>query len=47
MSDVDDDFADDVAEVDEDPVPGLGELPDCDDDSDACQVVGPADGGTQ
>lgn len=32
-------------ELDQEPIPGLGELPDCDDDSEECEVVGPADGG--
>lgn len=41
----DDEWADEVAELDQEPIPGLGELPDCDDDEVACQVVGPADAG--
>lgn len=43
--DEDDEFAAGAAELDQDPIPGLGELPDCDDDSEECAVVGPADGG--
>lgn len=39
-----DEFAYGIADLDQDPIPGLGELPDCDDDEQACQVVGPADG---
>lgn len=31
-------------DLDDEPIAGLGELPDCDDDSEACQVVGPGDG---
>lgn len=43
----DDEFEDAVAELDEDPIPTLGELPDCDDDAQECVVEGPADGGSQ
>lgn len=45
--DSDDEYAAYAYEPDEDPIAGLGELPDCDDDSEECQVVGPADGGEQ
>lgn len=36
-----------VFELDQDPIPGLGEVPDCDDDEEGCLIVGPADGGNQ
>lgn len=41
----DDPFLAEALEPDVDPVPLLGELPDCDDDFEACLVVGPADEG--
>lgn len=40
-----DDYGDQVAELDQDPIPGLGELPDCDDNEEECAVAGPADSG--
>lgn len=43
--DEEDEFAEWATVLDDDPIPGLGDLPDCDDDEDACLIVGPADGG--
>lgn len=40
----DDEFADEAAELDQDPIPGLGELADCDDDAIACLIAEPNDG---
>lgn len=40
-----DEYADQLDAVDEEPIEGLGELPDCGDNDDWCQIVGPADAG--
>ncbi len=37
----DDEYAAYALDGDDDPIPGLGELPDCDDDSEECRVVEP------
>jgi hypothetical protein len=47
MDDEVDEFAAGVAELDQEPIPGLGEIPDCDDDAEDCQIVGPSDAGGQ
>lgn len=43
--DDEDEFAQYAADLDDEPIPGLGELPDCDDDEQWCKVVGPGDSG--
>ncbi len=43
MLDDDDEFADAALDADDDPIAGLGELPDCDDDAEECNVVEPGE----
>jgi hypothetical protein len=40
-----DEWAELIEAEDEEPIEGLGELPDCTDDQQWCQIVGPADAG--
>jgi hypothetical protein len=39
-----DEWADSALDTDDDPIPGLGELPDCDDDQADCDIVEPGEG---
>jgi hypothetical protein len=40
-----DEWSEGITDTDDEPIDGLGELPDCDDDLEGCAIVGPGDGG--